>query len=71
MKALFERAASFWSDDSGVTAIEYALIGALIAVGGIYMALPKELILGPTWLLPILIGFLLVPTIFAPKAESL
>jgi pilus assembly protein Flp/PilA len=32
MNALFERAASFWSDDSGVTAIEYALIGALIAV---------------------------------------
>ena len=40
---------------------------ALIAVGGIYMALPKELILGPTWLLPILIGFLLVPTIFAHR----
>jgi pilus assembly protein Flp/PilA len=32
MKSLFERTASFWSDDSAVTAIEYALIAALIVV---------------------------------------
>ncbi len=32
MKRLHERAISFCADESGVTAIEYALIGALIAV---------------------------------------
>ena len=32
MRALLKRAALLWSDDSAVTAIEYALIAALIAV---------------------------------------
>ena len=32
MKGLHQRAISFCADESGVTAIEYALIGALIAV---------------------------------------
>jgi hypothetical protein len=36
---------------------------ALIAVAGIYLALPKSLILGPAWLLPIIIGISLAPTI--------
>src|SRR3954470_23695127 len=36
---------------------------ALLAVGGIYLALPRSLIVGPTWLLPTLIVVLLAPTI--------
>jgi uncharacterized membrane protein len=32
------------------------------------MALPKELVLGPTWLLPVLIIVLLVPTVFAHRS---
>ncbi|HET7766506.1 MAG TPA: hypothetical protein VFK92_15590 [Burkholderiales bacterium] len=40
---------------------------ALLAVAGIYMALPKELVVGPTWLLPVLVVVLLVPTVFAHR----
>jgi hypothetical protein len=40
---------------------------ALAAVGGIYMALPKTLILGPTWLLPAFIAVSLAPTIVAHR----
>jgi hypothetical protein len=36
---------------------------AMAAVGGIYLALPRELVIGPTWLLPTAIGVLLAPTI--------
>src|SRR3954471_22802870 len=36
---------------------------ALLAVAGIYLALPRSLIVGPTWLLPTLIVVLLAPTI--------
>src|SRR5438105_3682519 len=45
----------------------WQVILALLAVGGIYKALPKELVLGPAWLLPVLIVVLLVPTIFAHR----
>lgn len=38
---------------------------ALVLVGGIYAALPKSLVVGPTWLLPALIAILVIPTIFA------
>jgi hypothetical protein len=38
---------------------------ALVAVGGIYLALPSTLIVGPIWLLPTSIFVLLVPTMFA------
>ncbi len=38
---------------------------ALLAVGGIYLALPSTLIVGPIWLLPTSIFVLLVPTMFA------
>src|SRR5436309_15395397 len=40
---------------------------AFVAVAGIDMALPKELIVGPTWLLPVLIFVLLVPTVFTHR----
>ena len=36
---------------------------ALIAVGCIYAALPPRFTVGPTWLLPVLIAALLVPTV--------
>jgi hypothetical protein len=36
---------------------------ALVAVGGIYLALPRSLIIGPTWLLPAVITVSLIPTI--------
>jgi hypothetical protein len=45
----------------------WQVILALLAVAGIYMALPKELIVGPTWLLPLLVVVLLVPTVFAHR----
>jgi len=45
----------------------WQVILALLAVSGIYMALPKELIVGPTWLLPALVVVLLVPTVFAHR----
>ena len=45
----------------------WQVILALVAVTGIYMALPKELIVGPAWLLPGLVVVLLVPTVFAHR----
>lgn len=40
---------------------------AFVAVAGIYLALPSSLIVGPTWLLPTLIGVLLVPTVVSHR----
>lgn len=40
----------------------HALI-AVLAVGGIYMALPASLIIGPRWMFPSLIILLLIPTV--------
>jgi len=40
---------------------------AMAAVGGVYLALPRELILGPTWLLPTIIAASLAPTIVAHR----
>jgi hypothetical protein len=40
---------------------------ALIAVGGIYTALPNELSVGPRWLLFVLVIILLVPTVVAHR----
>ncbi len=40
---------------------------AFVAVGGIYLALPASLIIGPTWLLPTLIAVLLVPTVVSHR----
>src|ERR1700704_3071548 len=36
---------------------------AVLAAGGLYLALPSGLTIGPRWLLPGLIGVLLVPTV--------
>jgi hypothetical protein len=40
---------------------------ALLAVSGIYVALPKSLVIGPFWLLPTLILILLVPTVVSHR----
>jgi hypothetical protein len=40
---------------------------AFAAVGGIYLALPRALIVGPAWLLPAVIGVSLAPTIVAHR----
>jgi len=40
---------------------------ALLAVGGIYLALPRSLVVGPTWLLPVLILILTAPTVIAHR----
>ena len=45
----------------------YQALLAFLAVGGIYMALPRSLIIGPTWLLPTLIVVLLVPTVVSHR----
>ncbi len=41
---------------------------AFLAVGAIYLALPRDLIIGPTWLLPTLIVVLLIPTVLTHRA---
>lgn len=40
---------------------------AFVAVGGIYLALPKSLVIGPFWLLPTLILILLLPTVVSHR----
>jgi hypothetical protein len=40
---------------------------AFLAIGAIYLALPRDLIVGPTWLLPTLIVLLLVPTVVSHR----
>jgi hypothetical protein len=42
---------------------------AMAAVGGVYLALPRELVIGPTWLLPTVIAVVLAPTILAHRME--
>lgn len=44
---------------------------AFVAVAGIYLALPSSLIVGPTWLLPTLIGALLIPTVLTHHLGNL
>jgi hypothetical protein len=40
---------------------------AVLAIGAIYLALPRNLILGPIWLLPTLIAILLAPTVLSHR----
>jgi hypothetical protein len=47
-----------------------ALLG-FVAVAAIYLALPRSLIVGPTWLLPTLIGVLLAPTVVTHRLGRL
>jgi hypothetical protein len=40
---------------------------AVLAIGAIYLALPRNLVLGPIWLVPTLIVILLVPTVLSHR----
>lgn len=40
---------------------------AVLAIGAIYLALPRNLVVGPVWLLPTLIVILLVPTVVSHR----
>jgi hypothetical protein len=42
-------------------------LAAVLAVAGIYLALPRHLIVGPVWLLPTIIVILLVPTVVSHR----
>jgi hypothetical protein len=40
---------------------------ALLAVGGVYVALPRAFIVGPKWVLPVFIAVLIAPTVVAHR----
>lgn len=40
---------------------------ALFAVTGIYLSLPRSLVIGPIWLIPLLIVILLIPTVVSHR----
>src|SRR5438132_1027600 len=40
---------------------------AFLAIGAIYVALPSNLVVGPTWLLPTAIVVLLIPTVVSHR----
>ena len=40
---------------------------ALFAIGGIYLALPRDLVIGPVWMVPAVIVVLLVPTVVSHR----
>src|SRR5262249_21747036 len=40
---------------------------AFMAIGAIYLALPRNLVVGPIWLLPTVIIILLVPTVVSHR----
>ena len=40
---------------------------ALLAIGGIYLALPRDLVIGPVWLVPTMIIVLLAPTVVSHR----
>ena len=42
-------------------------IVAVLAVGGLYTALPASLSVGPRWLFPVMVAILLVPTVVAHR----
>ena len=42
-------------------------MAAVVAVGAIYLALPSDVVVGPTWLLPTVIFILLVPTVVSHR----
>jgi hypothetical protein len=45
----------------------WQVVLALLAVGGIYVALPRALIAGPKWALPVFIAVLIAPTAVAHR----
>ena len=45
----------------------WQVILAVLAIGGIYLALPRNLVFGPIWLLPTIIVVLLIPTVVSHR----
>src|SRR5207253_10158465 len=43
------------------------VLAAIVAIGAIYLALPRNLVVGPIWLLPTVILLLLVPTVVSHR----
>jgi hypothetical protein len=43
---------------------------AVLAIGAIYLALPRNLVVGPSWFVPTLIVVLLVPTVVSHRAAK-
>ena len=43
------------------------VIAAVLAIGAIYLALPRNVVVGPIWLLPTVIVVLLVPTVVSHR----
>ena len=46
-------------------------VAAFLAIGAIYLALPRNLVVGPIWLLPTVIIVLLVPTVVSHRMGKL
>jgi hypothetical protein len=46
-------------------------IAAVLAIGAIYLALPRNVVVGPIWLLPTVIVLLLVPTVVSHRMGKL
>src|SRR5919197_972918 len=46
-------------------------IAAFLAIGAIYLALPRNVVIGPIWLLPTVIVVLLVPTVVSHRMGKL
>ena len=46
-------------------------IAAVLAVGAIYLALPRNVVVGPIWLLPTVIVVLLVPTVVSHRVGKI
>src|SRR5437763_17158408 len=44
---------------------------AFLAIGAIYVALPSNLVVGPTWLVPTVIVVLLIPTVVSDRVGKL
>jgi hypothetical protein len=42
-------------------------VAAVVAIGAIYLALPRNVVVGPIWLLPTVIAVLLVPTVVSHR----
>jgi uncharacterized membrane protein len=54
--------------DPGTPEPRWPAVIAVVAVGGLSLALPSGLTIGPRWLFPAIIGVLLVPTMVSHRA---
>jgi len=65
MDKLFMNSMSSAHQEPEVEEPRWPAVIALLAVGGLYLAVPESLIVGPRWLLLIVVGALLIPTTMA------